>query len=333
MIGNRLMKGFAQWMSRALLGPVQVHGGALDGGDSDVDVILVPHRLSPLDCWLFWSRLARPPVFYQDGRFSRCLGYRWLAWRGATDPVDAETAQRAMLACIRVGKCLVLAIETRSPSAVERLERQLKALQRGNRALRLQLLTFNYDYRHLLGSPVHWIWRPHTLDAAKTDLDLNFELRALQKRAWSVLGYQTLPQRPLSDLTGRIPSSLVLSWHEVRSGRRLARPSGGTWPWLPVAVLCACVNLLPLAVTYWWSHRPGPWRIDRLAVWLGPMYLANHLVIGALALVGWGAWGWLYLPCLIVGVHPLGHLTRRLVRVEDSSEARAVRERILNYFD
>lgn len=331
MIKARLMKFCGHWMSRALLGPVRVHGCAPDRREASVDIVLIPHRLSAIDCWLLWSRLKRPPVFYQDGHFSRCLGYR--VGKSTSAPLDDASTLDRQLACLRLGQTLVISVQAQSGSALQRLKRRLASLQSQCGDLTLQLLTFNYDFRHALGSPVHWIWRPKALDLANVPLDLTHELQALQKLAWSISGYQSLQRVSTLSPAGRIPSSLLLSWHEVRARRRLHPPSLATWPWIPLALLTTLLNLAPLTAAYLMAHQQEPWRVDRLAGWLVPLYLINHLIIAGLVM-GWtGGLAWLYLPCFLMGVHPVGRVAALLVKSEDSAEIRSVRERILNYFD
>lgn len=60
MLKLKMMTGLGRLISRALLGPVHVHGS--DPHTTDVDVILMPRSVSPADGWLFWSRLKRPSV-------------------------------------------------------------------------------------------------------------------------------------------------------------------------------------------------------------------------------------------------------------------------------
>lgn len=334
MIKVQLMKYLGRWMSRALLGPVHVHGGALDNPENAPDIILVPHAMSAADCWLFWSRLKRPPVFYDAGLFSDCWGYRWLCERTGTYEASEASILNRMYDCLTSGRTLVISTEARSPSALKRLETQLQSLHARHGGLKLQMLTFNYDFRHTLGSPVHWIWRPEALSLSTEQLDLQRELQALQKLAWTVNGYQTLPNFPLVNRAGRVPSSLLLSWHEVRARRRWRMPGPVSWLWVPLAMASALLNLAPWVAAFALSHFRGAWRIEQQAAWLVPLYLLNHLAIGGtiLAMLGFGAL-MLYLPWIAVGVHPLGILTARLMDQEDTPDVRTVRERILNYFD
>ncbi len=67
--------------------------------------------------------------------------------------------------------------------------------------------------------------------------------------------------------------------------------------------------------------------------WLGPLYLVHHGLIGlTLALVfGWPAL--MYAVPVAIGLQPFGRLADHLVHSEESDDSRAVRERMVNYFD
>lgn len=329
---QKVMKGLGRWFSRALLGPIHVHGCKLADDGADVDVILVPRRLGPADCWLFWSRLKRNPIFVDQGRFTDCWGYSKLCTADSLETGAHAQADRLGY-WLEQGRTLVISIEVESRSAIERLEHQLRELYRHQGQLTLQLLTFNYDFRHTLGSPIHWIWRPEKLDLARTPLNILAELQRLQKLAWSIKGYQTLPDLPLVSRSGRVPSSLLLSWHEVQSMRRWQWPGWTAWLWLPLATAVALFNALPLLVAFILGHRSGGWRLEQQVAWLGPLYLVNHLVLWVSAFALAGGWGWLYLPFVMMGLYPLGRLADRMIQVDSNEAYRAVRERMVNYFD
>lgn len=329
---KKVMKGLGRWFSRALLGPVHVHGCTLEGDGADVDVILIPRRLGPADCWLFWSRLKRSPIFVDQSRFSDCWGYSKLC---SSDPleVDGQAQVERLGYWLEQGRTLVVSIEVESSSAIERLESQLRDLYQRRQGLTVQLLTFNYDFRHTLGSPIHWIWRPEKLDLSRTPLCILTELQRLQKLAWSIKGHQTLPNLPLVSRSGRVPSSLLLSWHEVQSMRQWRWPGWSAWLWIPLALAVGLVNAVPLLIAFILGHRSGNWRLEQQVAWLGPVYLVNHLVLAGAVFVLTGAWGWLYLPFVLIGLYPLGRLADRMIQMDDNDAYRAVRERMVNYFD
>ncbi|GGX55888.1 hypothetical protein GCM10007392_24570 [Saccharospirillum salsuginis] len=330
---HTVMRTLGRWVSRALLGPVHVHGQALDQGGADLDVILVPRRLGPADCWLFWSRLKRAPIFVDRARFSDCWGYPRLCGRAAQARTPEGAMKDRLAYWLRQGRTLVISIDVESRSAIETLQQQLSALRQQEGRLTVQLLTFNYDFRHTLGSPIHWIWRPQPLDLSKNHLNILVELQALQKLAWSVKGHQTLPNLPLVSQSGRVPSSLLLSWHEVQSMRRWQWPGLTAWLWAPLALVAGLINLAPLAMAIVLGHRGGRWRIEQQVLWLGPVYLVNHLVILLAMLAVVGPWGLAYLGLVFVGLQPLGRLADHLIQLDDNEDHRSVRERMANYFD
>lgn len=330
---RRVMKTLGRWISRALLGPVHVHGCALGRDGADVDVVLVPRRLGPADCWLFWSRLARAPIFVDRAHFSDCWGYPGLCGRAARAETPEGSMRDRLAHWLHKGRTLVISVNVESHTAIETLQRQLTALQQQEGRLTVQLLTFNYDFRHTLGSPIHWIWRPEPLDLSRQPLNILMELQALQKLAWSVKGHQTLPSLPLVSRSGRVPSSLLLSWHEVQSMRRWRWPGLAAWLWMPLALLAGLINLVPLLVAYVLGHRGGRWRIEQQILWLGPLYLVNHLVLLVVVSSVLGPWGLAYLGLVCIGVQPLGRLADHLIQLDDSEDHRSVRERMANYFD
>lgn len=333
MLQHTVMRTLGRWVSRALLGPVHVHGHELAEGGADVDVILVPRRLGPADCWLFWSRLSRAPIFVDRARFSNCWGYPRLCGRVAQTQTPEGPMRDRLAYWLDWRRTLVISVDVESRSAIQRLEQELTALQQQRGHLTVQWLTFNYDFRHTLGSPIHWIWRSKPLDLADEPLNILAELQSLQKKAWSVKGHQTLPNLPLVSRSGRVPSSLLLSWYEVQSLKRWRWPGPEAWAWMPVALICALANVLPLAVAFLLGHRGGRWRVEQQVVWLGPVYLTHHLIGLGVALATLGAWGLAYLLLVFIGVQPLGRLADCLIQLDDTEDQRAVRERMANYFD
>lgn len=330
-----IMTWLGRLISRAMLGPVHVHGS--DPRSADVDVILVPRSLSPADCWLFWSRLKRPPLFVERGQLSNCWGYRWLGAVGfsVSQPHRGPGVilEERLAAYLNSGRCLVISINGESSVEIANTQQLLRGLHAHHRHLRVQVLTFNYDFRHTLGSPIHWIWRPSAIDMVVEPLRILKELQRLQKLAWSIKGYQTLPQWPLISQSGRVPSSLLLSWHEVRAQRRWRWPKPLVWLWLPLALVSALANALPLLVSYVVSHSTQQWRIERQFSWLGPLYLINHLIVWLVLgqLVGYWAWG--YGAIVLMGLQPLGKLADAILLQDDLGTSRSVRERLVNYFD
>ncbi len=332
MVRQTIKKWLGRWFSWALLGPVHVHGCALEQNGNDIDVILVPRRLGAADCWLFWSRLKRKPIFVEAGRFSDC----WTdstRFRRLIEEVSSREVPDRLAYWLEHGRTLVISLEVESRSAIIRLEKELHWLNRRRGALTVQLLTFNYDFRHTLGSPIHWIWRPEPLNLAGSPLNILYELQRLQKMAWSIKGHQTLPNLPLVSRSGRVPSSLLLSWHEVRAMRSWRWPDKVAWLWLPGALLLGLCNAAPLLLAFVMGHRGGNWRLEQQIAWLMPFYLINHLLLLSAAFVYGGVWGWMYLPLMILGVYPLGRLADRLIQVDDNDAYRAVRERMVSYFD
>lgn len=330
MLKLNLMRGLGRLVSRALLGPVHVHGS--DPQTADVDVILISGSLSPADGWLFWSRLKRPPLFLENGRTSNGWG-RWWRTCDRNPRAGAGIMEERLAAYLNAGRCLVMSINGESAEAIEHTQRLLRGLHNHHRHLRVQVLTFNYDFRHTLGSPIHWIWRPGVIDMVAEPLHILKELQRLQKLAWSIKGYQTLAQWPLISQSGRVPSSLLLSWHEVRAQRRWRWPKPVAWLWLPGAVISVAFNAVPLLLAYGASHSAQQWRIERQIAWLGPLYLANHAVIWLLLAGLFGLWAWLYGIIVVIGFQPLGHLADAILQQGEMGGSRSVRERLVNYFD
>ena len=330
MLKLNIMTGLGRLISRALLGPVHVHGS--DPRTTDVDVILMPRSLSPADGWLFWSRLKRPPLFVDNGQTSNGWG-RWWRGSGRSPRTGGGIMEERLAAFLNAGRCLVISINGESPEEIDHTQRLLRGLHDHHRHLRVQVLTFNYDFRHTLGSPIHWIWRPGAIDMVVEPLHILKELQRLQKLAWSIKGYQTLPQWPLISQSGRVPSSLLLSWHEVRAQRRWRWPKPVAWLWLPGALISALFNAVPLLVAYGVSHSAQQWRIERQIAWLGPLYLINHVVIWVALAVLLGPWAWLYGIVIAMGLQPLGRLADAILQQDELGGSRSVRERMVNYFD
>jgi hypothetical protein len=230
-------------------------------------------------------------------------------------------------------RTLVVTLDISSQEAVDAVSDQLRRLVAYRKSLTVQVVTFNYDFRSLLGSPVHWIWRDRALNLGQEPLLILQELQALQKQAWSIKGYQTLLQFPLLQPSGRIPSSLLLSWHEVRARRSWRWPSLAGWLWMPVAAMSTALNAVPLTIA-WWSCRSGTgWPAHHMPNWLGPVYLINQSCI-LVTIAHFGGWASLaYLPWVLIGLHPLGKLADALVDQAGTADSMDMRERIMNYFE
>lgn len=316
-----------------MLGPVHLYGARLGREIDGPDVILVPNRLGPADCWLFWAKLKRAPVFIDKNQFADFWGYRGLNRSSIISELRDSGPLDRMQYWLDNQRTLVIALDIGSQTAIDEVSDQLRRLVAYRKALSVQVVTFNYDFRLLLGSPVHWIWREQALDLSKEPLLIVQELQALQRKAWSIKGYQTLSQFPLLQPSGRIPSTLLLSWHEVRARRSWRWPTLSGWFWLPLAVIAVLLNVIPLAIAWMTNRRGLAWPNYQQPYWLGPVYLINQLCI--FLIISWH-WGWFslaYLPVVLVGLHPLGRLADSLVDLVETADSRDMRERIMNYFE
>lgn len=333
MLRHRLYRFIGRCISRAMLGPVHLYGARLEGDAEGPDVILVPSHSGPTDCWLFWAKLKRTPVFIEKNQYADCWGYRWLTRSKRMPAPTTEELLEQMHGWLDNKRTLIVALDIGSQTAIDGVSHQLRHLVAQRKSLTVQVVTFNYDFRLLLGSPVHWIWRERALDLGKEPLWIVQELQALQKKAWSIKGYQTMSQFPLLQPSGRIPSALLLSWHEVRARRSWRWPTLSGWLWLPLALIAVVLNVVPLAIS-WLVNRQGlSWPNYQRPYWLGSVYLINHLCVWAAVLHQWGWFGVLYLPLIVLGLHPLGRLADSLVDSLETADSRNMRERIMNYFE
>lgn len=333
MIKHAVFRLLGRWISRAMLGPVHLYGARLGRGVEGPDVILVPNQLGPTDCWLFWAKLKKAPIFIEKNEFADCWGTRWLKGSKTLPDLPESTPLDRMQYWLDNQRTLIISLDISSQAAIDEVSDQLRRLVAYRKSLTVQVVTFNYDFRLLLGSPVHWIWREQALNLGREPLLIVQELQALQKKAWSIKGYQTLSQFPLLQPSGRIPSALLLSWHEVRARRSWRWPTLSGWCWLPLAVIAVVLNAIPLAIAWLTNRRGLTWPRYQQPYWLGPVYLVNHLcVLGVTAQL----WGWLslaYLPLILIGMHPLGRLADSLVDLVETADSRDMRERIMNYFE
>lgn len=333
MLKHTLLRLAGRWISRMMLGPVHLYGARLGQDAEGPDVILVPNQLGPTDRWLFWAKLKRAPVFIEQNDYIDGWRYRWFKRTKRAADLPELTLRDRMQDWLESHRTLVISLDISSQSAIDEVSDQLRRLVAYRKSLTVQVVTFNYDFRLLLGSPVHWIWRERSLNLGKEPLLIVQLLQELQKKAWSIKGYQTLSQFPLLQPSGRIPSTLLLSWHEVRARRSWRWPTFSGWLWLPMALIAVVLNAIPLAIAWWTNRRGLTWPNYQQPHWLGPIYLINHLgLFGGAAYL----WGWLslvYLPFFLIGVHPLGRLADSLVDLVETADSRDMRERIMNYFE